>query len=113
MKRFLVIFVIALFTALQAEAGTINATTTITKLYTYEQAGFEGDLAIKIADVPVGCEAGFWVKSSTTTGYKNIVSFLLSAFHTGTQVHLSGNDSQRWTGSAQNFCRLDEMALVK
>ena len=108
------ILIAAFIMSTQVEAARVSVTTTISRLYTYsEQVGFDGDIAIKIANPPIGCAGGFWVRSSTTMGYKNTVAFLLSAFHTGAQVHLGGLDDEIWKGSTANYCRLDEMSLIK
>lgn len=103
-----------LFTSLSANAGRVNVTTTIDALYTYaEQAGFDGDVAIKIASPPAGCEGGFGLRSADSRGYKNAIAFLVSALHTGARIHLSGLDDEIWSGSGTRYCRLDQLSLAK
>ncbi|MCE9687629.1 hypothetical protein LZP73_15685 [Shewanella sp. AS16] len=93
-------------------ADRINVTTTIDALYTYsEQGAFDGDVAIKISNPPVGCEGGFWLRSADTAGYKNITSFLLSAYHAKSKVSLGGLSNEIWKGSGTNYCRLDQISL--
>ena len=110
MKKFLI--AMAMFVSLPALAGNTSVTTKIDKLYSYsEQQGFDGDIAIEISNPPAGCEGGYWLRSADTLGYKNTLSFLLSAFHAKTSVTLTGNSNEIWTGSGSKFCRLDQMSL--
>ena len=100
--------------SMSASAGRVAVTTTVQALYNYaEQPGFDGDVAIKISNPPAGCEGGFWLRSADTRGYKNAVAFLVSALHTGARVDLGGLDHEIWTGSGANYCRLDQISLVK
>ena len=97
-----------------AIAGNTAVTTKIDKLYSYsEQSGVDGDIAIKISNPPAGCEGGYWLRKADTLGYKNTMSFLLSAFHSQTTVILSGNNNELWPGSSTKYCRLDQIALTK
>ena len=112
MKFFSLILSIVLFSP-SAFAERVIAETTINRIYTYEKAGAVGDLAIKIDNAPVGCEAGYWLKASDTAGYKNSVSFLVSAFHANSKIYLSGLTENRWSGSSGNYCQADIVALIK
>ncbi|WP_444997518.1 hypothetical protein [Aliikangiella sp. IMCC44359] len=95
-------------------AGNTTVTTKIDKLYSYAEQGiFDGDIAILISNPPVGCEGGYWLRKADTLGYKNTLSFLLSAFHSQTTVSLSGNNNELWSGSSNKYCRLDQIALMK
>ena len=112
MKLFSLILTIVLFSP-SVFAERVVAESTISRIYNYEIAGSEGDLAIKIDNAPIGCEAGYWLKRSDTIGYKNSVSFLLSAFHAKSKIYLSGLTESRWQGSSGNYCQADIVALIK
>ena len=96
-------------------AERVNKTTTIDRLYTYPVGGEEGDIIVKIPSPPTGCEAGYWLESADTRGYKNTVSFILSAFHTQKTIILSGSDApeNRWSGSQGNYCKILYVTLIK
>ena len=106
----------AMLISLPTEAARVSSTGTITGLVTYsEQAGFDGDVYVEFSAPHATCSFGFWLRSADTAGYRNTVSFLLSALHTGTEVTISAlNDAANiWSGSAQTVCRMDQVKVAK
>lgn len=103
-----------LLVSMNTYASRVQTSATILTLYTYsEQAGYDGDVAIRVSNPPASCPGGFWLRSATTPGYKNTVAILVSAFHSGATLILGGLDDQIWTGSVDKFCRLDQVMLAK
>ena len=111
MRIFFFIFIsIVSFSSL---ANRVESIGTIQKLYTYsEQPGFDGDVAIVVTNPGPGCEGGYWLRKSNTEGYRNTVSFLLSAFHANATVQFGAISTEVWSGSSAKFCRLDQIALI-
>ena len=110
-KLFLIILVVA---SSNAYAARFSKVTTIKQIYSYSEQGvFDGDIAIIPDNKIAGCEGGFWLRKADTIGYRNTVSFLLSAFHSGTTVSFVGSDDDIWSGSGTKFCRVDQISLIK
>jgi hypothetical protein len=93
-----------------AQMATIRAITSYS-----EQGVFDGDIFIQLEQNPAACPGGYWLRHADTSGYKSTVSFLLSAFHSGTAVTIMGyNDSGNiWIGSGTPTCRTDQITLTK
>lgn len=114
MKNLCVVFLVLFSSAVNAER--VYSTGSIEKLYSYSEQGiYDGDIFIKISVTPSQCPGGFWLRNADTLGYKNTVSFLLSAFHSGTKVTIAGNSDQSniWSGSSTPTCRMDQISLEK
>jgi hypothetical protein len=111
--NFKLIMIVAIFSA-PCMANRVEATGKITRLYSYsEQMGFDGDIAIVTSNPVAGCEGGYWLRKASTEGYKNTLSFLLSAFHAGTNVQFGALSNELWPGSSAKFCRIDQISLIK
>lgn len=93
-------------------AGNVTTTTTINGIYTYgEDAGAsQNAIVIKVANPITGCENGFWVSPADSTANKNISAFLLSAFHSGSNVYFAAYDDQLLFGS---HCKAHSIGLLK
>ncbi len=112
MKPFFLLVLIFLSYGVRADRVTVTGK--IERLYTYsEQVGFDGDVAVVMSTNIAGCEGGFWLRKADTEGFRNTLSFLLSAFHAGTTVQAGGLNNEIWSGSSSKFCRLDQLALLK
>ncbi|MEM9101704.1 MAG: hypothetical protein AAGB12_05225 [Pseudomonadota bacterium] len=97
-----------------ALANNVSKVSTITEMYTYGNvSGISGDLVIKIASPPTGCEAGFYVPAADLENNKNISAILLSAFHSNANVYFAGNTTQIWSGSTTNYCKAHTVGLQK
>ncbi len=111
MKKYLITLLLILISC-GANAERVQVTAKVQVLGTYsEQPGYDGDIVIIISNPPPSCPGGFWLRSANTAGYKNAVSFLVTAFHSGATLILGGLDDQIWTGSAAKYCRLNDIAL--
>ncbi len=59
------------------------------------------------------CENGFWLRPDDA-GFKSTLSALLSAYHTGVNIHIYADNSgttgtSRWAGSGGWYCRIDSI----
>lgn len=109
-KLILLLFILAA----PCMANRIESTGKITRLYSYsEQMGFDGDIAIVTNNPVAGCEGGYWLRKASTEGYKNTLSFLISAFHAETNVQFGALTNELWPGSSAKFCRIDQISLMK
>ena len=111
-----IVFLFLTLVSISAEATRVYSVGTIEKLYSYsEQGAFDGDIIIKISNAPKQCPGGYWLRKAETPGYKNTVSFLLSAFHSGSKVTISALSDQAniWSGSSTTTCRMDQVSLEK
>ena len=98
--------------SLSALSSNIGTTTTITGIYTYgiDTGSFHNLISVKVANPIVGCEDGFWVQAADNEGNKNISAFLLSAFHTGSNVYFAAYTDQLWNGK---HCKIHSAGLTK
>lgn len=107
------IFICVLLFSGYLNAGTINASTSITNLYTYTDSYIANDIVIEVETTKAGCEAGFWLSGNDAKENAFIPALLLSAYHTGTSVYFSALDgeSNRWVGSSGSYCKIKMLGL--
>ncbi|WP_105900740.1 hypothetical protein [Vibrio gangliei] len=85
---------------------------TITQLITYDDVGaqerFEGADVVAFFDTGITtCPNGVWI-SPDAPGYSTIVSFLLTAYTTKSNIEFQIYDDQIWFGSKLNkMCKID------
>lgn len=93
-------------------AGDVTTTTTISGIYTYgeDTGASQNAIVIKVANTISGCESGFWVSPADSLGNKNIAAFLLSAFHSNSNVYFAAYDDQLLFG---NHCKVHSTGLVR
>ena len=114
MKIFVLSALLIISVNMVQAANVDTPITTIIKLNAYvTTSAWDGDIEINVNDSSAGCESGYWLKYEDKASYKNIVSILLSAFHAGSLVKLTGDDTQRWPVSSSNYCRLHTVSLSK
>lgn len=95
--------------ALPVGAASVNSgTTTIKEIYSYADAGESGDVVFTVNEAsPIGSSecVGFWMDSSAP-GFKNNLSFLLSAYHAASPVLIYSKDTDLFPGSSGKYCRM-------
>ncbi len=92
-----------------AHAALVGATGKITWSYSYSDFG-TGDVVFQMSLITVGCENGFWLRT-TDPGFKSNLSFLLAAHLSGKTVSVLGYNDSIWTGSAGKYCRLYQISI--
>ncbi len=92
-----------------AKAEDINVK--IAHLYTYSGSHIDGDVAIRITGESSECPGGFFVKNSDSNSYKNMVSFLLSAYHAKSKIRLIASPAP-WPGSGAVWCQVNTVGFV-
>lgn len=107
-----------LLLSLESIAASVVSISKITDLYTYgtydnNNTSYLNQIIVKVQTPAAGCEAGFFISSDDNTGNPTMVSFLLSAFHAGSDVKFSGLDNDTWHGSTGKYCRVIYLGLVK
>ena len=83
----------------------MHATGTVTVVLTYPDFG-GGNFTFRLSTQPNGCGAGYWL-SPSQPGFKTSVAFLLQARATGEPVRVGADSAQLWTGSADEWCKVD------
>lgn len=109
MNKKLIVF--SVFTLLATTVTAEDMNTKIKELYTYVGGGIDGDIAVRTTDTSSICTGGFYVKNTESTSHKNMVSFLLSAYHAKAKVRLIGEPIP-WAGSGAPWCQLNTVGLV-
>lgn len=87
------------------QAAMVHADGTITVILTYLDHG-QGDFTFRISNPPTGCAAGFWM-SPSQPGFKSAVAFVMQARATGETVRVGADTTQLWSGSADQWCKVD------
>ena len=87
-----------------ANAALITVTGKITKTYSFSDYG-TGDVVFQMNAIGVGCESGFWLRT-TDPGFKNNLSVLIAAHLGGRTVYVQGYNDSIWNGSSGKTCRL-------
>ena len=87
-----------------ANAALVAVTGKITKTYSYSDYG-TGDVIFQMNAIGVGCESGFWLRT-TDPGFKSNLSVLIAAHLSGRTVYVQGYNDSIWNGSSGKFCRL-------
>lgn len=70
-----------------------------------------GDVVVKVTNPATGCAAGFWLRNSDT-GFKYLYAMLLSAYHAGSTVRVSGENSVLWPSSGSQYCLVKMLAVI-
>ncbi len=109
MKKITLFFVLLVSCIGSVKAEDINVK--IAHLYTYTGQHIEGDVAIRIEGSSSECPGGFFVKNSDSNGYKNMVSFLLSAYHANAKIRLIASPAP-WAGSGAVWCQVNTVGFV-
>lgn len=102
-------FIALAFFSFEIFAEDMN--TTIRELYTYTDGNVDGDIAVRTTESSSVCPGGFFVKNTDSASQKNMVSFLLSAYHTKANVRLIGEPTP-WPASGGTYCQLTIVGLV-
>jgi hypothetical protein len=76
----------------------------ISRLITYTNFG-NGDVFISLPTNGAICTYGYYMNKDSL-GYQASLSMLLAAYQAKTPVKLTGNESNRWTGSGNPVCEL-------
>lgn len=114
-----VVYAAIIFSCFEVLANNVNITTKISKLYTYATHGddnktYRGDIIIVTDNLPIGCNGGFWVNKEDAIENPSLISFALSAFHSGSTVVLSGDTTRVWSGSSPTkYCKLRYLSLQR
>lgn len=89
--------------------GVTTGTTSVKEIYSYATAGIAGDIIFTVNE-PISECTGFWGDSSTV-GFKNNLSVILSAYHAGSPVLVYADETQKFSGSSANYCKLTIIRL--
>ena len=110
--KFKIIGTFLLLVSSKLLAGNVSYTTKITAMYTYgeDTGASQNAIVIKVSNPIRGCTDGFWVSPQDNIANKNIPSFLLSAFHSGSNVYFAAYDHQLLFG---NHCKAHSVGIVK
>ena len=109
MKKFIgLIFLFFLMS--QQSFGLTLATTSQTTVnsigvYSGSLTSSSGDIIITVQNPVSGCDAGFWISGSDPAAQK-LLSILLSAKHTSSQIVVNGDKDTMWSGSSGAFCHI-------
>lgn len=96
--------VAALAASAAVHAAIVGGTGTVTVILTYPDFG-NGDFTFRISSQPTGCY-GFWL-SPQQPGFKTSVAFILQARATGESVLVGADNAQLWTGSGDQWCKVN------
>ena len=109
MKQQLSLLLLLMIFSFTVSAEDITAT--ITHMYTYTGGQvIDGDVALNITPSSNECPGGFFLRNSGSDSYKNMVAFLLSAYHAKANVRLIGYPSP-WP-NPEIWCELETFAFV-
>ena len=119
-KRWFLLLFLMIFslTVLAEDRPSVNIRTKISELHIFARSGMYGDVLVRTVQEPKECEGGFFLRNTASETYKNMLSFLFSAYrHPDPQLNfgviLAGSPKD-WAGSAknnQNKCELMEVGL--
>mgnify|MGYP000229215647 CR=1 FL=1 len=109
-----VILLVAMFFSVAASADYVKATNAyISKVSTYGSGSVAGDVTFKISSPVAGCDDGYYLDDDLS-GKEEVLSIVLSAFHTNAKVDVHGYNTPRWSGSSAGaFCKVEGLHLVK
>jgi hypothetical protein len=88
----------------QATVVSSNGPVQITGMMTYSSSG-GGDVLFFISVPITGCPGGVWIRP-TDPGFQQSVAAVLSAQIANRPVTVWVENSDIWTGSTENYCRL-------
>ena len=71
---------------------------------TYSEYG-NGDISFQVESPVSGCNSGFWIGGGDP-GAKYLLSILLSAKHSGSEVVIYGDKDRLWAGSGGEVCHV-------
>ena len=92
-----------------AHSTVIAASGKVVGMLSYANFG-GGDFTFKLASQPAGCSGGFWL-SKSQPGFQASVAFILKAHTTGEQVLVGADNAQLWTGSGDQWCKVDYVGV--
>jgi hypothetical protein len=92
-----------LFPSLGSAATEASGLTTINRMISYNKHG-EGDVVFTVDKPTSGCY-GYWL-TKADPGFDANLSMILAAYHGKTIIKVYGLDDQKWTGSANFWCKL-------
>jgi hypothetical protein len=100
-----VVCFLALSIAPVIHAAVVHSSGTVTVILTYANFG-QGDFTFRITNQPAGCNAGYWI-SPSQPGFKTTVAFVMQARATGETVLVGADNAQLWSGSGDQWCKVD------
>ena len=104
MNKLVLIMLFLVSPVLFAEGIAATQLTKITAVQGYTEYG-NGDVVVYTELLAAGCD-GFWFNSSNP-GSAQVLSMVLAAKHSGSQVIISGDTARKWPGSPTgHFCHL-------
>lgn len=94
--------------------GALSAPVVLTeKITSITSNSTAGDVLFQTENLPTGCSGGYWLKKEDA-GFKQNISFLLSAFHAGTKIKTAGYDDILWPGNPDaKYCLVPWLTLEK
>ena len=116
MLRIVSIFILLACSA-YSYAASVDSTTKILSLSTYgtystSDTRYRNEIVIEVAGPAVGCDDGFYIIADDVESNPTMVSFLLSAFHSDSNVRFAAYNDQLRAGS-KKYCRVINIKLVK
>ncbi len=104
----LVIICFSILTAFQVSAAYVQGNVGhITFLSVYSRSTAPGDIFVRVSNAPPECETGYYVLADSP-GKAEVLSMLLSAYHSQTRIQINGYDEPNWRGSgSNNVCEIE------
>jgi len=110
MKRYLGLVVVGLLISSDSLGAIVDSgVTSVASLDVYPTLN-QGGVIFTIADPIAGC-SGYWLNPSSS-GYKDSLSVLLSAYHAKASVLVSGRTDVTWPHSANPWCEVYRLKLT-
>jgi hypothetical protein len=96
--------VLTLSVASVVPAAIVQGSGTVTVIISNLNYG-NGDFLFRASSMPGGC-TGYWM-SPNQPGFKASVAFVLQARATGEPVLVGADTAQLWSGSGDQWCKVD------
>lgn len=96
----------------QSLANKTTLKSSIKRLISYSNYG-NGDVFVTLESNGLICNSGYFINKDSQ-GFETNYSMLLSAYHAGIEVILTGSDQDtKWQGSKSTVCELYSVELEK
>ena len=80
--------------------------------YADNNTRYHNQVNISVVDPIAECSAGYYLAPEDNVANPTLISFLLSAFHSDTNVRFSADENQVTPGS-KRFCRIINVTIIK
>lgn len=106
----------ALLLLIASNAGAAylrSGSSTITYLSVYSRSSAPGDVLVRISNPSPECVDGYYVLADSL-GQAQVLSVVLSAYHTKKKIQINGFDEPNWRGSvSKNTCEIEGVAFTE